>query len=249
MNTYITEEEKAKLIDEFAKHPYESIAGVDLDKRDSMFNEAARIIVQHQQGSTSLIQRKLNLGYNRAGRLMYQLEDAGIVGPFEGSKARTVLVHDLDELNRFLENMENNNYVSPREEFRIEHADEIEKRRKDIEREEQELKESMERLDIRHRLLEQERKRALEREIRDEPIKEGLIFNTRKKGETQREPIPKDIMDMVWNRDGGACVECGSRENLEFDHIIPVSKGGATTYRNLQILCRNCNAKKSNKIG
>ncbi len=56
-----------------------------------MFEEAARLIVMHQQGSTSLIQRKLKLGYNRAGRIIDQLEAAGIVGPFEGSKARDVL--------------------------------------------------------------------------------------------------------------------------------------------------------------
>jgi S-DNA-T family DNA segregation ATPase FtsK/SpoIIIE len=77
-------------------------ADVDFGRRDKMFDEAARIIVQHQQGSTSLIQRKLNLGYNRAGRLMDQLEAAGIVGPFEGSKARQVLYTDLDSLSKKL---------------------------------------------------------------------------------------------------------------------------------------------------
>ncbi len=75
---------------------------VDLNRRDKMFDEAARVVVQHQQGSTSLIQRKLNLGYNRAGRIMDQLEAAGIVGPFEGSKARQVLISDLDTLARKL---------------------------------------------------------------------------------------------------------------------------------------------------
>ncbi len=70
------------------------------DEKDTMFEEAARLIVRHQQGSTSLIQRKMKLGYNRAGRIMDQLEGAGIVGPFEGSKAREVLYmdeHSLDE--------------------------------------------------------------------------------------------------------------------------------------------------------
>lgn len=63
------------------------------------------MIVMHQQGSTSLIQRKLKLGYNRAGRIIDQLEAAGIVGPFEGSKAREVLIPDDYALEQFLENM------------------------------------------------------------------------------------------------------------------------------------------------
>ena len=70
--------------------------------RDSMFEDAARVIVTHQQGSTSLIQRKLKLGYNRAGRLIDQLEHAGIVGPFEGSKAREVLIPDEYSLEQLL---------------------------------------------------------------------------------------------------------------------------------------------------
>jgi S-DNA-T family DNA segregation ATPase FtsK/SpoIIIE len=83
-----------------------SATNVDLGRRDDMFNKAAQILVQSQQGSTSLLQRKLNLGYNRAGRLMDQLEAAGIVGPFEGSKARQVLYTDLDSLTRRLRELE-----------------------------------------------------------------------------------------------------------------------------------------------
>ncbi|HEY8782219.1 MAG TPA: DNA translocase FtsK 4TM domain-containing protein [Mucilaginibacter sp.] len=75
----------------------------DPDNRDPMFEEAARLIVMHQQGSTSLIQRKMKLGYNRAGRIIDQLEAAGIVGPFEGSKAREVLYSDEYSLERHLE--------------------------------------------------------------------------------------------------------------------------------------------------
>ena len=76
-------------------------------KKDELFNDAARVIVTAQQGSTSLIQRKLSLGYNRAGRIMDQLEASGIVGPFEGSKARKVLVTDLVTLEQLLENLSN----------------------------------------------------------------------------------------------------------------------------------------------
>jgi len=79
----------------------------DPDNRDPMFEEAARLIVMHQQGSTSLIQRKLKLGYNRAGRIIDQLEAAGIVGPFEGSKAREVLYADEHELMQYFETLEN----------------------------------------------------------------------------------------------------------------------------------------------
>jgi DNA segregation ATPase FtsK/SpoIIIE, S-DNA-T family len=63
------------------------------------------VIVNAQQGSTSLIQRKMKLGYNRAGRIMDQLEAAGIVGPFEGSKAREVLITDLNALEQLLKNL------------------------------------------------------------------------------------------------------------------------------------------------
>lgn len=66
---------------------------------------------------------------------------------------------------------------------------------------------------------------------------------------SKRPPIPKEVADTVWNRDGGKCVYCGSTENLHFDHIIPFSKGGATNVENLQLLCQKCNLEKSNKIG
>ena len=78
----------------------------DASDRDPMFEEAARMIVLHQQGSTSLIQRKLKLGYNRAGRIIDQLEAAHIVGPFEGSKAREVLIPDEYSLEQFLNTLD-----------------------------------------------------------------------------------------------------------------------------------------------
>lgn len=63
-----------------------------------------------------------------------------------------------------------------------------------------------------------------------------------------RAPIPDDVKVAVWNRDGGKCVRCGSNENIEFDHIIPFSKGGSSTFRNLQILCEPCNRAKGPSI-
>ena len=77
---------------------------IDVDERDKLFNQAAEVLVTAQQGSASLLQRKLKVGYNRAGRLIDQLEAAGIVGPFEGSKARQVLVPDLIALEEHLNN-------------------------------------------------------------------------------------------------------------------------------------------------
>jgi S-DNA-T family DNA segregation ATPase FtsK/SpoIIIE len=85
-----------------------AISEVSLSERDPQFDEAARLIVRHQQGSTSLIQRKLKLGYNRAGRLIDQLEAAGVVGPFEGSKAREVLIKDEYALEQFLRQLNDN---------------------------------------------------------------------------------------------------------------------------------------------
>jgi DNA segregation ATPase FtsK/SpoIIIE, S-DNA-T family len=77
----------------------------DMDERDSMFEESARILVTHQQGSASLLQRKLKIGYNRAGRIIDQMEAAGVIGPFKGSKAREVLIPDLAALELFLKNL------------------------------------------------------------------------------------------------------------------------------------------------
>lgn len=92
----------AYLLPEFIDEAAEGRADLDDGDRDALFEDAARIIVQHQQGSASLLQRKLKLGYNRAGRIVDQLEAAGIIGPFEGSKAREVLIKDALSLEEKL---------------------------------------------------------------------------------------------------------------------------------------------------
>ncbi len=98
----------AHLLPEYLGENSSESAEVDLRKRDDIFDEAARLVVQHQQGSTSLIQRKFSIGYNRAGRIIDQLEAAGIVGSFEGSKARQVLIQDEYSLEQLLNEIDNN---------------------------------------------------------------------------------------------------------------------------------------------
>lgn len=98
----------AFILPEYVGESTEEPGEVNFSKKDELFEEAAKLVVRHQQGSTSLIQRKFSIGYNRAGRIIDQLEAANIVGPFEGSKARQVLFADefsLEQyLNEFLEN-------------------------------------------------------------------------------------------------------------------------------------------------
>lgn len=99
--------------------------------------------------------------------------------------------------------------------------------------------------EIAKKLKEKHRKRELEKVVRQELIDSGELFGD----EPKRPPIPREVVDAVYKRDGGKCVYCGSVENLQLDHIIPFSKGGATTLENLQLLCQKCNLEKSNHIG
>ncbi|CAM3878228.1 MULTISPECIES: FtsK/SpoIIIE family DNA translocase [Flavobacterium] len=99
----------AYLLPEYVGEENGTNLDINISDRDKLFRDAAEVIVTAQQGSASLIQRKLKLGYNRAGRIIDQLEAAGIVGPFEGSKARSVLISDLVALEHFLNNEQNNN--------------------------------------------------------------------------------------------------------------------------------------------
>ncbi len=95
---------EAYLLPEYSGEEVGTSLDIDISERDKLFRDAALVIVHAQQGSASLLQRKLKLGYNRAGRLIDQLESAGIVGPFEGSKARQVLIPDEMALNQLLDN-------------------------------------------------------------------------------------------------------------------------------------------------
>lgn len=109
----------------------------------------------------------------------------------------------------------------------------------------EQFEEEFERECIAKKIKEKYRKRQLEKIIRQELIDSGELFGEQPK----RPPIPREIVDAVYKRDGGRCVYCGSTQNLQLDHIIPFSKGGATTLENMQLLCQKCNIEKSNKIG
>jgi hypothetical protein len=105
--------------------------------------------------------------------------------------------------------------------------------------------EEKEKEEIAKKLIERQRRRMLEQQVRLKLIETGELF-----GDQHRRPfIPRDVVDAVYRRDGGRCVYCGAAENLQLDHIIPFSKGGATSIENLQLLCQKCNIKKSNQIG
>ena len=95
----------AFFLPEYTPEDGAELKDIDLSKKDDLFDDSARLLVTHQQGSTSLIQRKFSIGYNRAGRIMDQLQAAGIVGPSEGSKARQVLFTDLMSLENYLSKM------------------------------------------------------------------------------------------------------------------------------------------------
>jgi len=171
----------------------------------------------------------------------------GIVGPFEGSKARDVNFNNILDLEKYLK------YNLPHKDkmklFYEKYKDVIEQRRSEYIKKQEIENDRLEKEEIKRQMLERERKKRLHKEALQELIESGDIFNSFIDKNGKRESIPQDVMDKVWNRDGGRCVKCGSQENLEFDHIIPVSKGGATTYRNLQLLCKKCNLEKSNSIG
>jgi S-DNA-T family DNA segregation ATPase FtsK/SpoIIIE len=94
---------EAYLLPEYVDENKADLNDFNQEGKDDLFEKAARLVVEFQQGSTSLIQRKFSIGYNRAGRIIDQLESAGIVGHYEGSKARQVLIKDLISLERFLD--------------------------------------------------------------------------------------------------------------------------------------------------
>ena len=122
------------------------------------------------------------------------------------------------------------------EQSRLDEIAEEERRQKALEEEKAE---------IAAKIKAKHRKQQLEKIVRQELVDSGELF-----GEQAKRPrIPREVVDAVYSRDGGRCVYCGSTDNLQLDHIIPFSRGGATNVENLQLLCQKCNLEKSNKIG
>lgn len=246
-NIEFTEKEKDELIDQLARDENDFLSTY-IENLDPVIEDAARLIVQSQIGSTSLLQRRMKLGYNRAERLMDQLEYIGVVGVNQGSRVREVLIKDEAEFEHFLQT-QFRLFKIDIQAFYEDYKSEIERRKLEYQEQKEQQQIQYEKSLIRQNFLEKGKKRQLQREVYKVLLDKETISNQSIEKGLSREPIPQDIMDKVWNRDGGKCVKCGSQENLEFDHIIPFSKGGANTYRNLQILCKKCNIEKSNKIG
>lgn len=274
-NQSLTEEQELKLIDYFAKisipdtshqNVGDSLEDIDMGRLDPLLEDAARLVVIHQQSSTSLIQRKFSIGYNRAGRIMDQLEKLGVV------KQNTNLVYqvtciDESDLELRLNNVDANSRIKPFcsedfikykdeiwiSEFKSNHYRLISDRmeyyinlNKQIQEDELRAEIEAEKEKIKQEQSAKKRAKDIREAAMKELVEEGFIDSDYTK---RREPIPQNVQDAVWNRDGGHCVKCGSQENLEFDHIIPFSKGGSNSIRNLQLLCKKCNLEKSNKIG
>lgn len=241
----ISQEMVDKLIDMIAQKR-SGYRSCEIDIQDPLLEDAARLVVSRRQGSTSLIQREFGIGYNRAGRIMDLLETFNVVGTYSGIKSRDVLIQDEIALEKILSVI----HIDTSK-FETDHKEQIENKVEYysslIEKERYELEKTFlesEKGKIKQQILEKKRKRELRKQAIEELQEEGLLEKTKK-----REPIPQGVQDAVWRRDGGRCVKCGSQENLEFDHIIPFSKGGSNTVRNLQLLCQKCNREKSNNIG
>lgn len=226
-------------------------------KLDKKLKEAALIIFNSKKISALMLQREMRLGYNRVGRIIDQLEIIGMVSAFnQETKSRTILINHEEKIDILIEK-----YISASKspERKFFETNILPNKNDYIEKKVNEYFENLYNEELKERIrqeilekektkAEQEKAKKLRKEVIQELSQMGVI-TTEDYTSKKREPIPQDVQNKVWNRDGGKCVKCGNNENLEFDHIIPFSKGGSNTYRNLQLLCQECNRKKSNNIG
>jgi hypothetical protein len=214
---------------------------------DDLFAESARLFFDTGNITPALLYEKFEIDYDRACLIYSQLERFKIISPYSGNNPRFMLVSNRRKLEYLL------NQISLDKgkinQFYLENKNEIDSKRAILAKQKIDEQIEEEKEEIKEKLKRKEHQRSIQRLAREELAKENNSVDTVPDKREKREPIPQDIMDKVWNRDGGKCVKCGSQENLEFDHIIPFSKGGATTYRNLQLLCKNCNLEKLDNIG
>ena len=243
--SFITENQKKSKIDCIAKYKagYYNISYNF--NHDSLLEKAALWIIESQSTNIQNLKDALFVGSNRAERILNQLEALHILENSDVSTPRKILINDIDQIKLLIYSFgdtvfynDNKTEIEERTQYYIQlKKEESEKEKKSVEEREKE--------EIKQRIIDRQRKRQIEKIITQELINEGTLFPEANK----RPPIPKEVVDTVWNRDTGKCVYCGSTENLHLDHIIPFSKGGATNVENLQLLCQKCNLEKSNKIG
>lgn len=233
---------------------YDRLDNVLFVNKDSTFIEAAKTAVEAKQVSPSLLQIKLRIGFNRAGRIIDEMEYMGIISPFMGSKNREVLVPNIKELESFLESdfdtfSDFNKTKTDNKKLNLFYKKYYSLFKSEIHLRIEDYKnmklDALEKERIKQDYIEKERKRRLREEAKQELMNEGVLGVKNKHSRR----ISQEVKDLVWNRDKGVCTNCGSNEKLEFDHIIPFSKGGSNTYRNIQLLCEKCNREKSNSIG
>ncbi len=209
----------------------------DLSIDTDIIKQVAYYCLRENNTQTSCIKRYFNFSYRQTSKIMDELEKMGIIRSIRNHPfIKELSVSSFEEIDAIFNNESSiilTDKVVTQNEVNVD--TEPDSRKIWMEQEKQRIKEN---------ILKQRELRELRKKAKEELIAEGLIENTKR-----REPIPQHVQDTVWRRDGGRCVKCGSQENLEFDHIIPLSKGGSNTVRNIQLLCQKCNREKSNKIG
>jgi len=214
---------------------------------DELLPEAAKLVVEAQTGSTSILQRKLTLGYNRAGRIIDQLEQLQIVGPFLGSEPRKVQIKSKDELEKYLQLIYGSfktYYHENKPEIdalvrQLENAAEIEtSRQKESERikeiENQKLK-----------LIEQNQKKAIKQEAFRQIISEILVARKIKDQNGNEILLPDELGIKVWQKYNGKLANCGIGEKVGVEPIILPFKSNDNSLANLQLLCNTCSVIKS----